>query len=398
VLGVAAVALVLLASGCVLKGTWTDTAFSPVGATDIDIRDVACAAADDCLGVGFHGPWRDVLTVQRWDGSAWTPVAGLPNAGGDGWFGRAAVSCWTSDGCMLAVAEVWDLSVYERTFVWDGVAFSEVSAPDAEIVDQLDCWAADGCTAWTGDGERAFGWDGSGWGAVVGVGDASVSGAICFDEDSCIVPRAGLGTVLHVEDGTVIERPAPFGLWSLACASEEVCHATSEDGQRLAEWDGTSWAERTLVQPAGQVLRVTAIDCSSPTACLAVGYRTPAGGAREPVSLGWWGADEWARTSVPASWVHPTASTASLVRRRAWPSAEPEPPSTQGWCRATTGPDAERATTHPGTVVDRRRIAATEARWRTAGIDGTVRPGFGAGSACSERRRWRWCSSPAGAC
>ena len=45
----------LLASGCVLNGTWTAvTPFDPVPATQTHVNDVACLSATDCLVVGFE--------------------------------------------------------------------------------------------------------------------------------------------------------------------------------------------------------------------------------------------------------------------------------------------------------------------------------------------------------
>jgi hypothetical protein len=305
VLGVAAAALVLLASGCVLQGTWTETAFEPVGTTPVGVDDVSCPAVDSCLAVGAYGPFGSgILTVQEWDGATWTAVDDLPASPPEGWAQYGLVSCWAIDACMVQFEQYELADTNTRSFLWDGTSFTEVPQVDVEGVDELDCWAADGCTAWYGGDEQAYRWDGSSWTTLPVIGRATVGGVACLDDDTCIASESAAppATVLHVVDGVLTEEPSPFYLAGITCIAVDACHARSEDGSRLAEWDGEAWTERTLVQPEGQTLRISSIDCSSPTECVAVGVRIPTGGAPEAVALGWWGDGSWARIAVPDTW------------------------------------------------------------------------------------------------
>src|SRR5690349_3262876 len=80
VLGLVPLSLVvaLLASSCVLSGSWTATAPidpSPV-ATSTQLTDVSCASATMCLAVGYDltpaGGLSSTPMIQRWNGTTWT--------------------------------------------------------------------------------------------------------------------------------------------------------------------------------------------------------------------------------------------------------------------------------------------------------------------------------------
>jgi hypothetical protein len=292
VLGAAAVALVLLASGCVLKGTWDDTSgFVPVDGAAPEMLDVSCPDVDVCVALGVAGP---DLVVQSWDGDTWSevPIAVDPGGFWDGWDERwAQISCWSATGCMIEVGHRFDASIWPSFFVWDGTSWTSAAGGFSgfeELRWELECQAVNSCVALSVHAGDAVTWDGSTWdSAAPTTYDAAVDAASSLPNETVAV----------------------------TCPEADVCHTLSWDGAHLYRWDGLAWSEQTLLHPEGQVLDLRSIDCASATACVATGFRRVDGAPAEAVAVGWWGDDAWGRIDPPSSWTDtPPTPGAGLPR------------------------------------------------------------------------------------
>jgi hypothetical protein len=277
-LGVGAVLVVvaLVASACVLNGSWAAMTPAappapPPGVTsDPDFSDVSCPEVDWCLAVGAvvgddYSNW--VPLAQVWDGSAWTTVdtAGLlgPDSPPDIIFTERLdhVACRASNDCVVTLDQLIEADgsgdIYGRVFTWDGTDWTraEFDALEPEAPKDVDCAVGGVCLVWEQDlGGYAF-WDGSTW-----------SG----------------------DDWTFADGPG-------SCFGPDFCVRNGQWAAFMEHWDGTEW---TSVDFPAENFVASAIDCTSATRCLAVGIDDPDFDASGPLASARWNGTEWSMEPV----------------------------------------------------------------------------------------------------
>jgi hypothetical protein len=271
---------------------------NPAGSPSSRLLAVACPAAGSCTAVGAAD---SKLLVERWGGARWR-IQPTPNPSGAQSFSFLfGVSCIARAACE-AVGASDDGAFAER---WNGTRWSVQAVPSPAgaqfaVLFGVSC-AVSSCEAVGGyiDGSGAFvplgeRWNGAAWHAqpVPNPARAStnyLSGVSCPSASDCTAAGQGNG------DGTPFplgERwrdgrwrlravPAPVGaaenqLNGIACPATGRCLAVGTAGPtrgvvstEALRWNGSRWRNQPIPTVPGASL--SALACSSPPACMAVG-------------------------------------------------------------------------------------------------------------------------------
>jgi hypothetical protein len=271
---------------------------------------VSCATAQFCVGVGYtratqQAPNTTAL-LEQWDGTSWTNQT-IPSAAGAV---LSAVSCpaqayclavggmTAANGNMAPLAEAWNGTS------WSVLAVPTRHAPNGSAFTGVDCVAANSCEVvgnfGFGEGNQtvfAYGLNGQTWTFQKqinrGFGDFifnSESSVSCSSATACT--SAGFwqsGVTVAVAqrwDGTSWKRqknlPKAFAdrLIGISCTAAAACTAVGEKSKDMAgaptstmarTWNGTSWQRPFTPSPAGRNSQLSAVSCTSPTTCVAVG-------------------------------------------------------------------------------------------------------------------------------
>ena len=228
---------------------------SPAGAAENQLNGIACPARNACMAVGTAGPTRGVLSAEalRWNGTRWRnqPIPTVPGAS------PSALACTSPSACM-AVGGSDSGVLAER---WNGTRWRIVPAPTPE-------------------------------GAVF----AGLGGVSCLSPSFCMAtgaystnsspsgPVESLAERWNGKKWAILPTPNPAGaiqsfLGGVSCTSPSACTTTGEQHSAtgivhsLAErWNGTRWRVQSTPNPPGvQFASLPSVDCTGPSACLAVG-------------------------------------------------------------------------------------------------------------------------------
>ncbi|MFZ2055875.1 MAG: hypothetical protein WAV54_00495, partial [Acidimicrobiales bacterium] len=245
--------------------TWTvDTPPVPVAYSGWDLVSVACISVDSCTAVGSDS---HTSLVEQWNGTAWTVSATPATLAGPSEFGGVAYS---SASAVIAVGSAANPDVGDPT-------------PLAEISDG-STWSNMNILGPTGPS-----------------GQTNLLGVACSLPTSCVA--VGYSSFLDDDDSTapdfpiaeqwngttwdLMDVPAPVGevaseLTAVSCSSPTACvavgkSASGADLQAIAEaWDGTVWSPMSVPQPPGDaVAELTGVSCQTTGTCVAVGLSAP---------------------------------------------------------------------------------------------------------------------------
>jgi hypothetical protein len=248
---------------------------------------VSCSSATSCAAVGYYYDKHSakVTLAEIWNGARWS-VKATPNPAGAQSAELSSVSCSSATSC-AAVGLSADGSAVTTPLAetWNGTAWAIAATPEppgaqsAELTG-ISCSSATSCTA---------------------VGDY-------FDSSNTQV------TLAERWNGTrwsVKATPNPTGaqsaeLTGISCSSATSCVAVgdyfdSSNAQvTLAEkWNGTRWSVKATPNPAGaQSAELTAVSCSSPASCVAVGAEHDSTGASVTLAEAWNG-KHWSLQATP---------------------------------------------------------------------------------------------------
>jgi len=240
------------------------------------------------MAVGFFSDTRgNVHTLaEKWNGRRWvivsTPKPFGVNRGGAR---LNAVSCATASVC-TAVGTAGGATLVER---WNGAKWVIQHAlnPNGESseLDGVSCPSPKVCIA---VGTGAEQWNGSTWmvtptNASDGNNVALLSAVSCVEVTVCTAVGAGpLAESWNATSWTQTSPPPPAGftprLTGVSCPTVTFCIAVGSverdngggDATYAYLWNGTTWTAQTPGPPStGNHL--TAVSCTSPIACTAVG-------------------------------------------------------------------------------------------------------------------------------
>jgi hypothetical protein len=281
------------------------------------LNGVSCVSAADCTAVGEYyrtaaGPQPTL--IERWNGTAWR-VEPSPSTGR--FSTLDSVSCPSAASCT---------AVGSLILGWNGVAWTVElrSSPFTSV----SCAAPSWCMAVgvTGGGTPESGYfDGTTWTVQPmplpphPAQDITLAGVSCAGPGFCMAVgdySYGVGAMPSpaARDQTLAERwngsswqvtgTVDVASWdqlsAVSCTSPRACTAVGSSGSgqfALAErWDGSAWTIQHVpdVNPAGYT-QLTAVSCSSDTACMALGsYDVAASGIAES-----WNGAAWQLYPMP---------------------------------------------------------------------------------------------------
>ncbi len=286
--------------GSALAETWNGSAWTidtvplPSGATSGALNDVSCSAASSCEAVGGYTTAKvpSGLLAEKWNGAAWTlqTTAGINGTG-------SAVSCAAAVACTAIAAEGLGAARFNGT-TWTAQTLAAPSG--GGIVNDVSCDATKSCTAVGRNGPGTLGglsagqqtgnhtlgepttlpgqltlaeqWNGSTWALQSSQNRGGAAGSLAADT-SC-VPK------------------------SSTCEAVGVYNASPAFAPRaLAElWNGATWTLQAVPAPPGSAL--SAVSCSSTSACTAVG-QTYSSGAATGLLAERWNGSTWTRQTLP---------------------------------------------------------------------------------------------------
>jgi len=335
---VAGCLVAVLAAPAARAGTWTtQVPASPAGAEHGYLYEVACepSTASVCTAVGKKTT-SGVSTPlgELWNGSSWSVQSAATPAGATESELRSNY-CASSTSCLAVGSYASAAGRFALAEVWNGREWALQSAANPAGATEtrlngVSCSATSACTAAgyavvasvrSAIAER---WNGSTWSVQAvplpaGATASEFEGVGCRSATFCMaagryVERSGRTWALSASwDGTawtVRTVPIPTGatrtvLLDVSCTGTARCTAVggyTESGgiQRTfaVRWNESEWAVQTTPNPAGSENSVLQnVSCSSSTACIAVGDWRSAG-TWVTLSEAWNGA-EWAVESTP---------------------------------------------------------------------------------------------------
>jgi hypothetical protein len=314
---------------------------APSGAADTELAAVSCVSAQDCTAAGAYADasTRSTVTLaETWHGSAWK-VQATPNPAHAGGSELIAVSCPAATSCTAAgqfanpAGTTLPLAATWHPGSW---ALQPPDRPQGSRGGELtgvSCPAATSCTA-VGDYNKtskgsvplAESWDGTRWSIrPTPVPAASASSALqavsCPSAAACTAvgyyylhPAGPAVTLAETWRGSawhVQATPNPAGaryssLTAVSCTAPAACtavgtyHGKGGIPQALVErWNGSRWAIQSLATPDGAtVSTVAGVSCTSATACVASGYYDTSTGSGRPLVEVWNGTG-WHIQHVP---------------------------------------------------------------------------------------------------
>jgi hypothetical protein len=270
---------------------------------------VACPAVDVCVAAGVaHTTRGPRLLAEGWNGTRWVMQRG-------GTPGQAVlphrIVCPGRADCLLVGQQQSGLILAEH---WNGRAWAAQPTQRAGALLGVSCAASHDCTAvgFTLQGSSlAEHWNGRAWAAQ---------------------PFAD---------------PQPYRqLIDVSCPSASYCMAVGTAGLASAapiseRWTGSKWSAVRVPEPAARdsITEFTAVSCTSPVNCMAVGDSENAAGTGDTAITAHWDGTTWqveatprpARFTALLSVACPSASYCLAVGSRSASPAGPASPLAEVW-------------------------------------------------------------------
>jgi hypothetical protein len=303
---------------------------NPTGSESGSLAGVSCASTTACAAVGMNGPYGTL--AEAWNGKTWT-IEPTPNPSGGIFSQLAGVSCTSAKTCTAVGG-----GGHTSAEVWNGQTWAIKPTPnptgsESGSLSGVSCTSVTACTAvgyYLNSSNTnltlAEAWNGKTWTIETtpnpkGIGD--LYGVSCISATACTaVGASGLRnygntnlTLAEAWNGrtwTIEPTPNPNGsressLYAVSCSSANACTAvgtykssdTARASRTLVEaWDGEKWAiETSPNQNRAQVPQLSAVSCTSPSACTAVG--TYVIGADSHMLVEAWNGKKWAIETTP---------------------------------------------------------------------------------------------------
>jgi hypothetical protein len=310
-------------AGLSLAEIWDGTNWSgfeppnPVGAQGSTLQGVSCSSATACTAVGnYRGSGGNYLTLaERWNGATWT-IQPTPNPSGAPYNSLQGVSCPSATACTaVGFYESSGGSYLTLAERWNGAAWTVQVTPNyAVLVNNLNavsCSSPTACLAvgrTDGAGEQPLAerWNDQGWTLErppAGPSNATsgqLDGVSCTSAAACTAvgaytTSAGQFTLSELSTGSSTWTIQPTSnatglnydqLSAVSCTSATACTAvglyqnSSSTYLALAEsWDGAGWSvQPTPTSGGGVSSQLNGVSCSSGLACTAVGLSQPSSG------------------------------------------------------------------------------------------------------------------------
>src|SRR6516165_8261818 len=321
------------------------------------LSGVACTSTTTCIAAGASNPFTPSAKTlaERWNGTRWRIQAtpNPPQGGGE----LNGVACTSASAC-TAAGNSNTGNLAER---WNGSSWAIQPTPSLPggVMSQLigvACTSGAGCLAvgFSTPNHRnvvnhppqatlAERWNGSTWSIQPtpnppGAAPSNLNAASCVSRSACIAVGStsnSRGTSLtlaqrwngHTWRIQPTPSPADGGtLTGVSCLSRSSCLAVGGHGNpfnevppgTLAErWNGSRWRIQPTPNPPGGGWWLTAVSCTSPSACTAVGGRIEPPGKPQGTLAERWDGRRWriqATPSLPGNAVKLLAGVACTSR------------------------------------------------------------------------------------
>jgi hypothetical protein len=282
---------------------------------DNELNAVSCSGPSACVAVGFSDTPESYplirtayqTLIESWNGSAWSIVPSPDTSPTQDNFLKA-VSCSSPSAC-TAVGFYSNAQTLIES--WNGSAWSIVPSPNASttqenILNAVSCSGPSACVAvgdYFADGADQTlieSWNGSVW-SILPSPNTSPTQANDLGGVSCTLPAACVAvgqyssgdftqTLIESWNGSVWSIvPSPNTspteadlLGGVSCSSPSACTAFGHydpsngfDQTLIESWNGSAWSivPSPNTSPT-QANDLAGVSCSSPSACIAVGYST----------------------------------------------------------------------------------------------------------------------------
>jgi hypothetical protein len=279
------------------------------GALPAILNGISCTSSKACIAVGetSNASGTDLPLAESWNGTIWK-ITPTPNPAGSADTELNAVSCTSSTSCTAVGLHVngseTGLTLAE---VWNGTAWSIQTTPKPagstnSALDAVSCASASACTAvgdaYNGQGTEvtlAESWNGKTWSVEAtpnpaGAASTLLTGVSCPSPTTCFAVGSDyssntesvttLGEAWNGKSWAIEPTPDPKGatdsvLTAVSCTSSTACTAVGDSSEvALAErYNGKTWTIQSIPNPSNVFPGVTlsGVSCSSPTSCEAVG-------------------------------------------------------------------------------------------------------------------------------
>jgi hypothetical protein len=282
---------------CVAVGSvaqaWNGHAWHALANSGSFLTSVSCTSASFCMGVA-GGSSGEANVAESWNGSRWrvlkTPVEGCVP-----FCGLSGVACTSAKACVAVGSTGNDAGTedFSEGMAWNGRAWRKAPTPapgGSSSLSGVSCASAHYCVAvgaWEQDSPPcncvlAAAWNGSTWTQLPTPSTGtSMSGVSCPAVGKCV----GLGgdVALEWSAGTpaplTVAQPGTTSLSAISCSRPTTCLAVGSYGTidnahlTLAEqWTGGStWLARRTPSPDDAFSGLSGVSCTSATSCVAVG-------------------------------------------------------------------------------------------------------------------------------
>jgi hypothetical protein len=283
--------------------TWViETTPNAAGALGSELFGVSCTSSTDCTAVGSYtdSSGVEVTLADAWNGTDWATQK-TPNPAGSQDNQLSGVSCTAATSCTAVGQDLSGTGVQVTLAdAWNGTTWATEKTPNptGSEVNQLSgvsCTSSTACTAvGSSDGTTLpEAWNGTKWAIETspnppGSEDNQLSGVSCNSSTACTavgsseevaLSESWNGTTWVIETTHNSSGAEASQLLAVSCTSAAACTAVGSYtdsagiGATLAEaWNGTSWTIEPTAEPTGATDgELSAVSCTAPTACEAVG-------------------------------------------------------------------------------------------------------------------------------
>lgn len=331
--------------------TWTiQSVPEHSGGTESALRGISCPSSTSCTAVGhyFNGSKWGALSVE-WNGSVWVAGSAIANPGEKNG-NLEGVSCISVSHCVAvgsygtSAGKPHDLAEVKEGTLW-GVQTTANPGEGGNVLQGVSCSSVNACTAtgknanygecgWTGCpevwGALAESWRGLSWFTNFSAYNPNLKNGMlnsvsCLSEEFCL----GVGNYGNTLGETIawaetiypsqqfltplMPSGSPYAvLTGVSCLSGPTCYIVGyykASGSQFSTpiplielMSGGGWSMQSPVTPPGtSETMLLGINCTSASACIAVGWTKLVGGARVPLAEAWNGS-AWTiqATPVPA--------------------------------------------------------------------------------------------------
>ncbi len=309
--------------------------------TKAEQAGIACVSTTSCTSVGTdsqeNGPLQEI--AYSYNGSGWNTID-YPGSSTE----LNDTSCTTADACIAVGKRTSAYGSESRAWRKNGSTWSLMSMPSVagSYLTGVSCSDSTKCTAVGGQGTStspplAQRWNGSSWsnqtapapgGSPTDISFKSVAcptATLCIAVGQYYTSGSKFNMLSEIWNGTswsIQTLPLPAGatqhlLEDISCSSSTFCIAVGAYRKAdnrfwpfIEHWNGTQWQVTTPPEPAeAEQTDLTAVSCTSSTACTVVGSYWKAMNNRDSY-VGRWDGNSWkiqasanpdgAKTTVPS--------------------------------------------------------------------------------------------------